>query len=108
MTLIAYSRLGARVFKLTSHYGQPAAQEISTYEVNNLDREIVQWYEKAPEEVKIKDWSQEKRMVTTPSYNLRRLRIWTYLRFNQVRKRRELRSHVKDISNLDSFRLTGL
>lgn len=85
MTLIAYSRLGARVFQLTSKYNHPAAREMPAYEVDHLDREIVQWYDNAPEEVKMKDWSQDKQLGATSSYNLKRLRIWTYLRYNQVR-----------------------
>lgn len=59
-------------------------RDLPSVEVEALDKEIIQWYESTPEEVQVQDWAKEKRMVSTPSYNLQRLRIWTYLRFNQV------------------------
>lgn len=85
MAMISYSRLGAKVFKLTSQLDSPRAREDFPEDVEDLDREIIQWYEKIPDEVKIRDLGKDKRMSSTPSYNLQRLRIWTYLRVNQVR-----------------------
>ena len=82
--MIAFSRLGARVSRLTSRFGGSTPRDMPYVEVEGLDKEIIQWYENTPEEVKVRDWAKEKRMVSTPSYNLQRLRIWTYLRFNHV------------------------
>lgn len=82
--MIAFSRLGARVSRLASRFGGSTPRDMRYVEVEGLDKEIIQWYENTPEEVKVRDWAKEKRMVSTPSYNLQRLRIWTYLRFNQV------------------------
>ena len=82
--MISYSRLGVRVARLVSRFGTTSPRDIPYAEVEGLDKEIVQWYEGTPEEVKVRDWAKESRMASTPSYNLQRLRIWTYLRFNQV------------------------
>lgn len=83
--MITYSRLGAKVWQHVSHFGPILAQELRQEEIESLDQQILQWYEKVPEEVKLRNWDKEKKMTSTPSYNLQRLRIWTYLRFNQIR-----------------------
>lgn len=84
VAMITYSRLGAKVWRQVSHFGPILAREMRQEEIDNLDREILQWYESVPEEVKVRNWDKEKQMTSTPSYNLQRLRIWTYLRLNQV------------------------
>lgn len=83
--MITYSRLGAKVWRQVSHSGPTLAREPRQEEIDNLDREILQWYESVPEEVKIQNWDKEKQITSTPSYNLQRLKIFTYLRLNQVR-----------------------
>lgn len=83
--MITYSRLGAKVWRHVSHFGPVLAQELRQEEIESLDKDILQWYETVPEEVKLRNWDKEKKMTSTPSYNLQRLRIWTYLRFNQIR-----------------------
>ncbi|KAL3956251.1 hypothetical protein ACCO45_009097 [Purpureocillium lilacinum] len=85
VAMITYSRLGAKVWRQVSHFGPVLARELRQEEIDNLDREILQWYESVPEEVKVRNWDKEKQMTSTPSYNLQRLRIWTYLRLNQIR-----------------------
>ncbi|POR37274.1 Putative transcriptional regulatory protein [Tolypocladium paradoxum] len=85
VAMITYSRLGAKVWRQVSHFGHVLARELRQEEIDNLDREILQWYESVPEEVKVRNWDKEKQMTSTPSYNLQRLRIWTYLRLNQIR-----------------------
>jgi hypothetical protein len=82
--MITYSRLGAKVWKHVSQPGPVLAWEFAHEETEKLDQEILKWYETVPEEVKLRNWNKEKKMTTTPSYNLQRLRIWTYLRLNQV------------------------
>jgi hypothetical protein len=82
--MISYSRLGAKVWRQVSHSGPVLAQELRQEEMERLDEEILNWYETVPEEVKVRNWDKEKLVVSTPSYNLQRLRIWTYLRLNQV------------------------
>ncbi|KYK55197.1 Casein kinase II, regulatory subunit [Drechmeria coniospora] len=85
VAMISYSRLGAKVWRQVSHFGPVLARELQLEEIDNLDREILQWYESVPDEVKVQNWDKEKQMTSTPSYNLQRLRIWTYLRLNQIR-----------------------
>lgn len=82
--MITYSRLGAKVWRQVSHFGPVLAREFGKAEIDTLDREILQWYESIPEEIKVRNWDKEKQITSTPSYNLQRLRIWTYLRLNQV------------------------
>ncbi|KAF6826206.1 fungal specific transcription factor domain-containing protein [Colletotrichum musicola] len=85
VAMITYSRLGAKVWRQVAHFGPVLARELRHEDMERLDQEILQWYENVPEEVKLRNWDKEKQMTTTPSYNLQRLRIWTYLRFNQIR-----------------------
>ncbi|KAG5983818.1 hypothetical protein E4U55_007050 [Claviceps digitariae] len=85
VAMITYSRVGAKVWRQVSHFGPVMARELRQEEIDNLDGEILQWYETVPDEVKVRDWDKEKQMSSTPSYNLQRLRIWTYLRLNQLR-----------------------
>ncbi|KAG5934172.1 hypothetical protein E4U53_000753 [Claviceps sorghi] len=85
IAMITYSRIGAKVWRQVSRFGPVLARELRQEEIDQLDGEILQWYEKVPDEVKVRDWNKEKQMSSTPSYNLQRLRIWTYLRLNQIR-----------------------
>ena len=92
--MITYSRIGAKVWRQVSHFGPVLARDLRQEELENLDQEILGWYEIVPEEVKVRNWDKEKQMTSTPSYNLQRLRIWTYLRLNQVR------CHIHETSDL--------
>lgn len=82
--MITYSRLAAKVWRQVAHFGPILARELRHSDIEKIDQEILQWYEHVPEEVKLRNWDKEKQMASTPSYNLQRLRIWTYLRLNQV------------------------
>ncbi|KAH7375289.1 fungal-specific transcription factor domain-containing protein [Plectosphaerella cucumerina] len=85
VAMISYSKLAAKVWRQVAHFGPILARELRHHDIEKLDQEILQWYEHVPEEVKLRNWDKEKHMATTPSYNLQRLRIWTYLRLNQIR-----------------------
>ncbi|KAG7105321.1 putative transcriptional regulatory protein like [Verticillium longisporum] len=85
IAMITYSRLCAKVWRQVAHFGPILARELRQQDMEQLDQEILQWYERVPEEVKLRNWDKEKQMTATPSYNLQRLRIWTYLRLNQIR-----------------------
>ncbi|PNY29488.1 transcriptional regulatory protein [Tolypocladium capitatum] len=85
VAMISYSRLAAKVWRQVSHFEPVLARDVRQEEIDSLDGEILQWYEGVPEEVKVHNWDKEKQMTSTPSYNLQRLRIWTYLRLNQIR-----------------------
>lgn len=97
--MITYSRIGSRVWRQVSDFGPVLARELRQEELERLDQEILQWYEGVPEEVKVRNWDKEKQMTSTPSYNLQRLRIWTYLRLNQVC---ETCSWISSTNNADS------
>lgn len=84
VAMVSYSRLAAKVWRQVAHFGPILARELRHHDIEKLDQEILQWYEHVPEEVKLRNWDKEKQMASTPSYNLQRLRIWTYLRLNQV------------------------
>jgi hypothetical protein len=84
IAMITYSRLAAKVWRQVSHFEPVLARELREEEMERLDQEIIEWYDTVPEEVKVRNWDKERHMASTPSYNLQRLRIWTYLRFNQV------------------------
>ncbi|KAL6820807.1 hypothetical protein V8C40DRAFT_251411 [Trichoderma camerunense] len=85
VAMITYSRIGAKVWRQVSHFGPVLARELGQEEIERLDQEILRWYESVPEEIRVRNWDKETQMTSTPSYNLQRLRIWTYLRFNQIR-----------------------
>ncbi|KAH6894349.1 hypothetical protein B0T10DRAFT_399246 [Thelonectria olida] len=85
VAMITYSRIGAKVWRQVSHFGPVLARDLRIEEIENVDQEILGWYDAVPEEVKVRNWDKDKHMTLTPSYNLQRLRIWTYLRLNQMR-----------------------
>ncbi|KAF5604435.1 transcriptional activator acu-15 [Fusarium pseudoanthophilum] len=85
VAMITYSRIGAKVWRQVAHFGPVLARDLRSGELENVDQELLQWYEQIPEEVKVRNWDKEKHITSTPSYNLQRLRIWTYLRLNQMR-----------------------
>ena len=62
-------------------------RELQRSDFEQLDDEILQWYDTVPEEVKIPSLDMEMVPVPAgPSYDLHRLQIWTRLRLNQVRR----------------------
>ncbi|KAF4419282.1 putative transcriptional regulatory protein [Colletotrichum fructicola Nara gc5] len=83
--MVTYSRLGAKVWRQVAHFGPVLARELHHEDMERLDQEILSWYETVPEEVRMRNWDKDKKLTMTPSYNLQRLRVWTYLRFNQIR-----------------------
>jgi hypothetical protein len=100
--MITYSRIGAKVWRQVSHFGPVLARDLRSEELESVDQELLQWYEQIPEEVKVRNWDKEKQITSTPSYNLQRLRIWTYLRLNQVSWKRRVEVHVADSSRCGS------
>ncbi|KAK5995230.1 putative transcriptional regulatory protein [Cladobotryum mycophilum] len=85
VAMITYSRIGAKVWRQVSHFGPVLARELRHEEIERLDQEILAWYDGVPEDIRVQKWDREKQMTSTPSYNIQRLRIWTYLRLNQIR-----------------------
>ncbi|KAL2760078.1 hypothetical protein ACRALDRAFT_2096950 [Sodiomyces alcalophilus JCM 7366] len=85
VAMISYSRLSAKVWRQVAHFGPVLAREHRQQDLEQLDREIMQWYDCVPEEVKLGHRDKENPLTSTSSYNLQRLRVWTYLRLNQIR-----------------------
>jgi hypothetical protein len=82
--MVSYSRLAAKVFKLVDYFDSALIHDLKAEYFESLDREALDWYDKVPEEVKIRRVDGEVALPSIPSYNLQRLSIWTYLRLNQV------------------------
>ncbi|KAI5464794.1 hypothetical protein BGZ63DRAFT_350607 [Mariannaea sp. PMI_226] len=85
VAMITYSRIGAKVWRQVSHFGPVLARDLRAEDIETVDKEILGWYELVPEEIKVRNWDKDKHLALSPSYNLQRLRIWTYLRLNQMR-----------------------
>lgn len=83
--MITYSRLGAKIWRLVDFFEPALIRDLQRDEFEALDKEILQWYDSVPDEVKIKNFNRELPLPSTPSYNVQRLQIWTRLRLNQVR-----------------------
>lgn len=83
--MITYSKVGAKVWKIVPHFQPLIDRELQREEIERMDQEIHQWYASCPSEVQISDWADLNPMPSTPSYNIERLRIWTRLRYNQIR-----------------------
>ncbi|OAA70568.1 Casein kinase II, regulatory subunit [Cordyceps fumosorosea ARSEF 2679] len=87
VSMISYSKLGAKVWSLVE---QRRASFLDNdkpwiHDIQRLDAEIIAWYGCVPSEVQIRDWHEEGHINSTSSYNLQRLKVWTYLRKNQIR-----------------------
>lgn len=83
--MIGYSKLSAKVWSLVDYFEPAVTRELKRHDFDELEREIMLWYESVPEEVKSGPLDGDKMPVPAgPSYDLQRLRIWTRLRLNQV------------------------
>lgn len=84
--MISYSKLGAKVWALVEQRRTSYVENERPWvqDIERLDSEILAWYARVPPEVQIQDWRNEGHVKSTSSYNLQRLRVWTYLRKNQV------------------------
>lgn len=85
--MIGYSKLAAKVWSLVEQrriaFGNNG--EACVQDMDRINTEINEWYRSVPAEVQItQDWRREGPINATSSYNLQRLRVWTYLRLNQV------------------------
>ncbi|KAI1864411.1 uncharacterized protein JN550_008968 [Neoarthrinium moseri] len=92
VAMISYSQLSARVWRLVRHFEPNMAMDLRQNDIEDLDRQIKQWYSEVPAEVRLDlpDWETMPRHLMPPvhsqkDYNIQRLQIWTYLRLNQIR-----------------------
>jgi hypothetical protein len=82
--MIGYSRLSAKIWRLVDHFEPAVVRELRPHDFEELDREIMEWYETVPEEIKSGPLDVDKMPVPSGPYDLQRQRIWTRLRLNQV------------------------
>ncbi|EGX93076.1 fungal specific transcription factor, putative [Cordyceps militaris CM01] len=87
VSMISYSKLGAKVWSLVEQRRASFLDNEKPWlqDIERLDAEIITWYSCVPPEVQIRDWHEEGHINSTSSYNLQRLKVWTYLRRNQIR-----------------------
>lgn len=85
MAMITYSRLGAKIWRLVDYFEPAVIRDLRCQDFEDLDREILDWYETVPEEIKVPSLNPEMPSPTGPGYDTRRLQIWTRLRLNQIR-----------------------
>ncbi|KAM3559040.1 hypothetical protein ARSEF4850_004311 [Beauveria asiatica] len=87
VSMISYSKLGAKVWSLVEQRRASFLDNEKPWlqDIERLDAEIIAWYSRVPPEVQIRDWREEGNINSTSSYNLQRLKVWTYLRKNQIR-----------------------
>ncbi|TQV90258.1 fungal specific transcription factor [Cordyceps javanica] len=85
VSMISYSKLGAKVWSLVEQRRASFLDNEKPWlqKIERLDSEIIAWYSCVPPEVHIRDWREEGNINSTSSYNLQRLKVWTYLRKNQ-------------------------
>ena len=82
--MIGYSKLGAKIWKLVDYFEPAVVRELKPRDFEELDREIMAWYESVPEQIRTGPLDADKIALPTGPYDLQRLRIWTRLRLNQV------------------------
>ncbi|KAH8885454.1 hypothetical protein GQ53DRAFT_355365 [Thozetella sp. PMI_491] len=86
VAMITYSRLGAKIWRLVDYFEPAVIRELKRNDFEQLDHDILSWYDSVPKEVQI--GSLDPDMIPVPSgpnYDLERLQIWTRLRLNQIR-----------------------
>lgn len=83
--MITYSRLGAKIWRLVDYFEPAVVRELQRKDFEELDNEILDWYDTVPEEIKVESLKKSVPMPSGPAYNTKRLQIWTRLRLNQVR-----------------------
>lgn len=84
-SMITFSKLGTKIWKLVDYFDSVLIRDLKPEDFESLDREILEWYETIPEDIKITGLSHQLPSPSTPSYNIERLQIWTRLRLNQIR-----------------------
>ena len=95
VAMITYSRLGAKIWKLVDYFEPAVIRELKPHDFEELDRQILEWYDSVPEEVKVPSLDEDRiPMPSGPAYDLQRLQIWTRLRLNQVRTARARLTHL--------------
>ncbi|KAH6842698.1 hypothetical protein B0I37DRAFT_393181 [Chaetomium sp. MPI-CAGE-AT-0009] len=85
VAMIGYSRLAAKIWRLVDYFEPAVIRELKPYDFDSLDREIIEWYRSVPEEIQTRPLDNGEPSVPCRPYDVQRLRVWTWLRLNQVR-----------------------
>ncbi|KAI0113470.1 hypothetical protein F4814DRAFT_347631 [Daldinia grandis] len=92
VAMINYSKLSASVWRLVRSFEPSTELDVQPGAIEELDRRIKEWYTEVPRETQLEltDWEALPRYLNPPvnsqkEYDIQRLQIWTYLRFNQIR-----------------------
>ncbi|KAI0465843.1 fungal-specific transcription factor domain-containing protein [Xylaria cf. heliscus] len=90
--MITYSKLSGRVWRFVRHFGSDAKMDGPVDDIEDLDQLIKNWYGELPKEVQLplSDWEDLPQYLSPPvnsqkEYDIQRLQIWTWLRYNQIR-----------------------
>ncbi|KAL2147530.1 hypothetical protein VTI28DRAFT_8785 [Corynascus sepedonium] len=85
VAMIGHARLGAKIWRLVDYFEPAVVRELKPHDFEELDREIMKWYESVPEEIKAGPLDGDKMSIPSGPFDLQRLRLWIRLRLNQVR-----------------------
>ncbi|TGJ79550.1 hypothetical protein E0Z10_g9201 [Xylaria hypoxylon] len=90
--MIRYSKLSGKVWRFVRHFDAEAAMDAPVDDLEHLDQLIKKWYNELPKEVQLdlSDWEDLPQYLSPPvnsqkEYDIQRLQIWTWLRYNQIR-----------------------
>ncbi|KAK3384699.1 hypothetical protein B0T24DRAFT_508118, partial [Lasiosphaeria ovina] len=84
--MISYSKLAAKIWMLVDYFEPAVIRELKPGDFEDLDRQIHEWYDSIPNEVKTDPSDKNWIPILPPTADsIHRLRIWTRLRLNQIR-----------------------
>ncbi|KAJ8130449.1 hypothetical protein O1611_g3183 [Lasiodiplodia mahajangana] len=90
--MITYSKLSGRVWRFVRHFDSGVTMDAPVDDIEDLDQAIKKWYSELPKEVQLalSDWEDLPQYLSPPvnsqkEYDIQRLQIWTWLRYNQIR-----------------------
>ncbi|KAI1174679.1 fungal-specific transcription factor domain-containing protein [Nemania sp. FL0916] len=92
ITMTTYSKLSGRVWRFVRHCDSGATMDGPVDNLEELDQLIKKWYNELPKDVQLvlSDWEELPQYLSPPvnsqkEYDIQRLQIWTWLRYNQIR-----------------------
>ncbi|KAI0811828.1 fungal-specific transcription factor domain-containing protein [Xylaria sp. FL0064] len=90
--MIRYSKLSGKVWRFVRHFDPDVTMDAPVDDIEDLDQLIKKWYNELPKEVQLdlSDWEDLPQYLSPPvnsqkEYDIQRLQIWTWLRYNQIR-----------------------
>ncbi|KAI1429679.1 fungal-specific transcription factor domain-containing protein [Xylaria sp. FL1777] len=90
--MIRYSKLSGKVWRFVRHFDSDVTMDGPVDDIEDLDQLIKKWYNELPKEVQLdlSDWEDLPQYLSPPvnsqkEYDIQRLQIWTWLRYNQIR-----------------------